>query len=75
MTKLLDEAIEKLRNLPDNDQDIAAKFLLEFANPDQRNVRLNEAQIAEIKLAQEEVREGKFATDAEMTEVWQHFAS
>ena len=35
--------------------------------------RLSAAQIAEVELAQHEVREGKIATEAEMAEVWRRF--
>ena len=35
--------------------------------------RLSSEQLAEVELAQREVREGKIATDAEMAEVWQIF--
>jgi hypothetical protein len=75
MTKLLEEAIAKLRGLPESDQNMAARFLLEFANPDMRELQLSDAQVAEVKLAQREVRDGNFATDAEMAEVWRRFDS
>ena len=72
MTKLLDEAIAKVRELPEIEQDVAAKFLLGFADADQ--YQLTDDQLREVELARHEVREGKVATDAEMTEVWQRFA-
>jgi hypothetical protein len=73
MTKLLEEAIATIRNLPESEQDLAAKFLLEFADPAARRHQLDDAQAAEVALAQAEVREGKVATDAEMAEVWRRF--
>jgi len=73
MTKLLEEAIATLRNLPESDQDMAAKFLLGFANPEARRFRLSEEQAAEVEVAKREVREGKVASDAEMDEVWRRF--
>jgi hypothetical protein len=73
MTKLVDEAIATVRALSDEDQDLAAKFLLGFANPDAPRHQISDAQAAEVELAKREVREGKIATDAEMTEVWQRF--
>ena len=73
MTKLLEEAIATLRNLSESDQDMAAKFLLGFANPDARRYRLSDEQAAEVELAKREVREGKIATNAEMDEVWRRF--
>jgi hypothetical protein len=73
MTKLLEEAIATVRQLPDRDQDVAARFLLAFANPDAHRFRLTDEQVAEVEMARQEVREGKIATDAEMAEVWRRF--
>jgi hypothetical protein len=73
MTKLLDEAIATVRQLPDRDPDVAAKFLLGFANPDAHRFHLTDEQVAEVELAKREVREGKIATDAEMIDVWRRF--
>ena len=73
MTKLLEEAIATLRTLPEDDQDMAAKFLLGFANPDAHKYRLNDRQAAEVEQAQRDVRAGKIASDASMAEVWQRF--
>jgi hypothetical protein len=75
MTKLLEQAIATVKELPEPQQDIAAKFLLAFANPDARRYQLNDAQLAEVELAKREVREGKIATEAEMAEVWRRFGS
>jgi hypothetical protein len=73
MTKLLEQAIASVRQLPEGEQDIAAKFLLSFANPEARRYELTDDQLAEVELAKREVREGKFATDAEMDGVWRKF--
>jgi hypothetical protein len=73
MTKLLEEAISRLRALPEGDQDMAARFLLGFADPETRYVQIDDDQAAEVELARREIREGKIATDAEMAEVWRRF--
>jgi hypothetical protein len=73
MTRLLEEAIESVRTLPENEQDLAAKFLLAFSNPDSARYQLTDAQVAEVELARREVRDGKIATDDEMADVWQRF--
>ena len=73
MTKLFEEAITVVRDLPEDQQDLAARFLLGFANPDANQYQLGPEQLAEVEAAQREVREGKIATDAEMDEVWQRF--
>jgi hypothetical protein len=73
MTKLFEEAIAIVRDLPEGEQDLAARFLLSFANPDADRYQLNAAQVAEVEAARQEVREGKIASEAEMDEVWQRF--
>ena len=73
MTKLLEQAIATVRELPERDQDIVAKCLLGFVNPDAHRYQLTEEQAAEVVRAQREVREGKIATDEEMAEVWRRF--
>jgi hypothetical protein len=73
MTKLLDQAIESLRQLPEAEQDVAAKFLLSFANPDAHHYQLSDEQLAEVELAKQEVRDGLVASEAEMEDVWRRF--
>jgi hypothetical protein len=73
MTKLLEQAIATVRQLSDADQDMAAKFLLGFANPDVQLYELSEEQLAEVELAKQEVRAGKIASEADMEDVWRRF--
>ena len=73
MTKLFEQAIAVIRSLPKDQQDLAAKFLLGFANPDAERYQLSAEQVAEVEAAKREVREGKLATEAEMEEVWRRF--
>ena len=73
MIKLLEEAIEKVKALPEPDQNIAAEFLLGFADEEARRLRLSEEQLLEVEYAKTEAREGKFATDAEMKALWRRF--
>jgi hypothetical protein len=75
MTKLLEQAIASVKGLPETQQDIAAQFLLAFANPEAHRYQLDDAQVAEVELAKRDVREGKIATEAEMAEVWRRFGS
>jgi hypothetical protein len=74
MTKLLEQAIATVRQLSEGEQDIAAKFLLGFANPDAPHFQLTDEQLAEVELARRDVRNGKLATDAEMEDVWRKFS-
>lgn len=73
MTKLLDEAVEKVRALPEAAQDIAAEFLMGFADPEAQRIHLSSPQVQEVELAKEEARHGKFAGDAKMNALWKRF--
>ena len=73
MIKLLEEAIDTVKRLPEHEQEIAAEFLLGFANTDAHRYQLSDRQVAEVELAKREVRDGKIASEAEMDEVWRRF--
>ena len=73
MNKLFEEAVATVRELPDSEQEIAARFLLGYSNPDAPRYRLSDEQVAEVELAKQDVRQGRIATDAEMDEVWRRF--
>lgn len=49
MTKLLDEAIEHLRDLPEDEQDSAAEALFAFISSDERQYRLLPHQVSEVQ--------------------------
>jgi len=73
MNKLLQEAFTSVQQLPEAEQELAAKFLLDFANPDAGRYQLTPDQIAEVELAKREVGEGKIASDEQMDDVWRRF--
>jgi len=73
MIKLLEDAIAAIETLSERDQEIAAEFLLSFANPDADRYQLTDEQVREVELAKREVREGKVASATEMEEVWRRF--
>ena len=75
MTKLLEQAIETIKQLPEAQQNVAARILLAFANSDTDQYQLTDAQLVEVELAKREVREGKIATEAEMATVWRRFGA
>ena len=56
MNKLFEDAVATVRELPDADQEVAAKFLLHIANSDAARYRLTDEQVAEVGLAKREVR-------------------
>jgi hypothetical protein len=70
MTKLLDEAIEQLRDLPADDQDGAADVLFAYISSDERQYRLRPHQVAEVQRIRRALRDGttRLATNAEVTE-------
>jgi hypothetical protein len=72
MTKLLDEGIQAVRELPPDRQDMAGELLLTLASSDPQ-YRLSREQIEDLKLALEETDQGNFATEAEMAETWKKF--
>ncbi len=73
MTKLLEQAIASVQRLSELEQDVAARFLLGFANPDAQHFQLTDEQLKEIESAREEVRAGAIATNSEMENVWRRF--
>ena len=68
MTRLLEEAIEHLRDLPEEEQDGAAEALFAFISSDERQYRLAPHQIAEVRRIQHALRDGstRLATDEEV---------
>jgi len=73
MTKLLEQAIEKVQRLPETEQNRAVELLLGFADSGQARYRLTDEQLAEVERARQEAREGKFASDEEMAALWRRF--
>jgi hypothetical protein len=73
MTKLLDEAVAKVRRLSVAEQDRVAAMLLGFADRDIDEYQLTPEQLAEVELAKQEARDGLFASDEEMAELWRRF--
>ena len=63
MTKLLEEAVEELRALPEDEQDRAAQALIAFAR-ERADYTFDEKQIAGIHHAMEQADRGEFASDA-----------
>ena len=71
MTKLLEEAIHALRNLPDDEQDAAADALFVYISSDERQYRLRPHQVAEVHRIRGALRNGttRLATNAEVSAV------
>jgi hypothetical protein len=72
MTKLLEAAIAKVRELPEAEQDAAADALFAHIAGDHRSYQLAPAQIADVERIQQDLRDGRtrLATDEEMAGFW-----
>ena len=66
MTKLLEEAVAKVRELPEADQDEAAEMLLFVAARKARPVALDEETRAAIREGREQARRGEFVSDEDI---------
>ena len=72
MTKLLEQGIQAVRDLPADRQDMAGELLLALAATEPQ-YGLTREQIEDLKLAVEEADRGEFAADEEMGETWRKF--
>ena len=72
MTKLLEQAIASLKNLPEAEQDEAAEVLLSLVSRFREPVRLDDETRAAIREGSEQARRGEFVSDAEMAEFFKH---
>jgi hypothetical protein len=74
MTKLLDEAIAKVRELPEEEQERAAESLMVFAELAKQGVyKLSAEERAAIEVSKAQVRRGELATDAEVEAAYARF--
>ena len=71
MTKLLEEAIEQLRDLPEEEQDAAADALFAYISSDERQYTLRPDQAAEVRRIRERLHGGmtRLATPSEVDAV------
>ena len=74
MTKLLDQAIAKVRELPAEEQERAAEALMLFAELAKRGVyKLSPEERAAIEESRDQARRGDLATDAEVEATYARF--
>jgi predicted transcriptional regulator len=66
MTRMLDEAIKKVRELPESVQDDAAEMLFSVAAKQGEPVRLDEETRAAIREGREQARRGEFVSEGDM---------
>lgn len=72
MTKLLEKAIEQLRELPAEDQNAAAQALFVHMTSGNAEYHLTAEQVREVKRIQRDMRTGKtrLTTKREMAALW-----
>jgi hypothetical protein len=74
MTRLLDEAIAKVRELPEEEQERAAESLMVFAELAKQGVyKLSPAERAALEVSKAQVRRGELATDTEVEAAYARF--
>ena len=66
MTKMLEEAIKKIRELPADEQDEAAEMLLSVASRQAGPVPLDDETRAAIREGRGQARRGEFVSDNDM---------
>ncbi|HEX3536105.1 MAG TPA: hypothetical protein VHU15_05010 [Stellaceae bacterium] len=74
MTKRLEQAIERIRKLPDADQDDAAELLLILASRANGPERLDPATRAAVREGLAQAQRGEFASDEEISAVFKGVA-
>jgi hypothetical protein len=72
MTKLLEQGIKAIRELPADRQDLVGELLLTLA-AGQPQYALTYAQIEDLKLSIKEADQREFATDGEIAKTWNKF--
>ena len=66
MSKMLEEAVAKVRELPEADQDEAAEMLFSVAAKRAEPMTLDEETRAAIREGRDQARRGEFVSDEDM---------
>jgi predicted transcriptional regulator len=75
MTKLLDQAISKARDLPSDEQDALATIMLSVAEGDAFIPELDEEARAAIREGVAQARRGEFVADDEIEALWKRYGA
>ena len=70
MTRLMIEAIEALRSLPDGQQDDVARAVLQLTGRTGAVYVLTQEEEDDLEAADREIERGEFATDEDMRAIW-----
>ena len=68
---MLEEAIKKVRELPEADQEEAAEMLLSIASKSAQPLKLDDETRAAVQEGHEQARRGEFVSDHEMAGFYQ----
>ena len=74
MTKMMKVAIEVLRDLPEERQDIVARAILDYASEEDVYV-LTADERREVRQGLAEIERGEIASDAEVAAAYKHFGA
>jgi hypothetical protein len=70
VTRLLEQAFDKVSTLPDAQQDELARVMLQFAGVDQPPIQLTPEEEADLAEADAEIARGELATAEEVRAMW-----
>jgi hypothetical protein len=73
MTKLLEKALEAVRELPPDVQDDIARIVLQLARDDAEPVALTPDERAAIAGSKAEAARGEFASDEQVRAIWSKY--
>jgi hypothetical protein len=73
MTKLLEKALEAVRQLPPDTQDEIAQAMLSLAGDEGEPEEIHPAQLAEVLESLAQAKRRQFATDAEVEAAFRRF--
>jgi predicted transcriptional regulator len=66
MSKMLEDAIKKVRELPESDQDEAAELLMSVAAKSGERIMLDDETRAAVEEGRQQARRGEFVTDQDL---------
>jgi hypothetical protein len=73
MTKLLEQAVQKLSQLPKGRQDELARTLIDVAASDLSPYKFTAEEAQQIEEAMAQADRGEFASDTEIAAMWKRF--
>ena len=73
MTKLLEEALDAVRALPDDAQDAIARVMMLAIPNDDEPEDIPAEHLAAVMEGLAQAERGEFASDAQVAEVWKRF--